>query len=430
MHLPLDSTPLRNYRLQGTIGIGNFAKVKLATHLPTTELVAVKVITHGEACSPYYNASRISREVDIMRKLDHSSIVQLYEVGTKQVMEACEKTYLVMEYMKGGDLLSYVSAQQRLSESEACRLFRQLVSGVGYLHGLGVSHRDIKPTNLLLTAHKDLKITDFGLSAEGSIEALETRCGSPCFTAPEIISGTVYDGRKVDIWGMGIVLYIMLVGKLPFEDDSKAGLFRKICAGWYPLPVFLSQKAKELLKRMLVVEAKDRATLAEVRKHAWLAAADLPNRKISRKHTIDYAVFSEAQSLGFSHKELLEGLEMNLKNAATATYHILLNRYIPEECTVKLLRNNHLKRSATPILIRRENTSTRVTPEPLIPSLSPLRSPKPLNRNETLFRRRLGPLPLRSTSRGTCGNKRSLPETQRPTVCSLRRRAHRDITAL
>lgn len=163
-----------------------------------------------------------------MRPLDHPNVVQLYEVGTRQVIETYGKTYIVMEYLDGGDLLNYVVAQQRLQEPEAGRLFRQLVSGLRYLHSLGVSHRDLKPSNLLLTTRKDLKIADFGLSAEGSMEMLETRCGSPCFAAPEVIGGAPYDGRKVDIWGLGIVLYIMLVGRLPFEDDNKACLFRKI----------------------------------------------------------------------------------------------------------------------------------------------------------------------------------------------------------
>ena len=414
MHLSPDfssSEPLRHYRLHETLGAGNFAKVKRATHLLTAEAVAVKIISHGKTGLPNDKA-RISREVEIMRKLNHPNVVPLYDVGPRQVVTVHSQTYLVMEYLQGGDLLSYVAARQRLQESEACRLFQQLVSGVGYLHGLGVSHRDLKPSNLLLTTRKDVKIADFGLSAEGRMEALETRCGSPCFTAPEVITGMTYDGRKVDIWGLGVVLYVMLVGELPFEDDNKAGLFRKICTGRYTLPACVSQSAKDLLRRMLVVEAKGRATLAEVRKHPWLAVAELPKRTVQARHAIDSSVFSEAQALGFSHKALLEGLELNLKNAATATYQLLLNRRTQADDIVELLRTNrsHLKRSETHFLVRRRNTASRPTPEP-IPSLSP----KPLDRKDTVFLHRMALLRPVSQWRS---NKRT--ETQRPTVCLLR----------
>jgi 5'-AMP-activated protein kinase catalytic alpha subunit len=422
-------SPLRHYSLHETLGAGSFAKVKRATHLLTDQPIAIKILTHGKP-GTFNDISRISREVHIMQQLHHPNIVQLYEVSIKQVVEEQDKTFLAMEYLKGGDLLKYVISQQRLQEPEAFRMFRQLVSGVGYLHGLGVSHRDLKPANLLLTARKDLKIADFGLSAEDSIKTLETRCGSPCFTAPEVINGTAYDGRKVDIWGLGIVLYIMLVGRLPFEDENKPGLFRKICAGRYILPSFVSQNARNLLKRMLVVEAKDRATLAEIQKHPWLAKTDQTSNCSKRKHTIDYSVLAEAQSLGFTHKELLEGLERNIKNPATATYHILLNKHLQENDTIELLRTNRTssRRAETPLLGRRRKTFTRQTPEP-VSSLSPLRSPKPLDRKETSFIRWKPSLRAISQSRGII-TKRLLPDSQRPTVGFLRRRCYREPIAV
>lgn len=399
--------PLHHYSLHATLGAGNFAKVKLATHLPTGQPVAIKILSH-------HDVSRVYTEVQVMQSLDHPHVVQLYEVETRQVVEGHKKTFLVMEYLDGGDLLKYVAAQQRLQEPEARRLFRQLMSGLEYLHSLGVSHRDLKPANLLLNARKDLKIADFGLSAAGSMDTLETRCGSPCFTAPEVIGGLPYDGRKVDIWGLGIVLYIMLVGRLPFEDDNKAGLFRKICAGKYSLPVHVSVSARDLLKRTLTVEARDRATVAEIQKHAWLAGIE-PAKSLSRKAkcAIDYSVFAETQALGFTYKELLEGLERKVKNAATATYHILRNKHSQED-TVELLNLNRTlhKRSASPLLVRRRNASIRPSPEPS------LRSPKSLDRKPTLFTRKTPSLRPLSQCRGR------LPDTKRPTATLLRRRIY------
>lgn len=418
------SDAMRHYSLHETLGAGNFAKVKLGTHLLTQEPVAVKIISHGKT-GGLNDTPRINREVSIMRKLDNPYVVQLYDVSARQVIEDTGKTFLVMEYLQGGDLLNYIVTQQRLPESEACRLFQQLVSGVGYLHGLGVAHRDLKPANLLLTANKDLKIADFGLSSESSIESLETRCGSPCFTSPEIISGMPYDGRKVDVWGLGIVLYIMLVGRLPFEDDNKASLFRKICLGKFNVPAYLSNRARDLLKRLLTVDAKDRATLADIRRHPWMELAERTRSRDKPRHAIDYSAFTEAQALGFSHKELLEGLEQNLKNAATATYHLLHKRRVQED-TIELLSTNRsqLRRSVTPLLVRnRRNTSVRPTPEPVSP-ISPQRSPKPLDRKETLLLHRMTPLRPISQCRGL--TRRCLPDSQRPTIGILRRRIFRD----
>lgn len=334
-----------------------------------------------------------------------------------------------MEYVKGGDLLKYVISQQRLQEPEACHMFRQLVCGIGYLHGLGMSHRDLKPANLLLTDRKELKIADFGLSAEDSITTLETRCGSPCFTAPEVITGMAYDGRKVDIWGLGIVLYIMLVGRLPFEDENKPSLFRKICTGRYGLPSFVSQKARNLLKILLVVEAKDRATLSDVQKHPWLAKTDQIASKT--KQIIDYSVLAEAVALGFTHKEVQEGLVRNIKNSATATYHILLNKHIHENDTINLLfRTNRAspKRAQTPSLCRKRKTYIRHTPEPVI-SLSPLHSPKLIERKETSVLRWKPSLRAISQSRGVVA-KRLLPDSQRPTVGFLHRRCYKEPIAV
>ena len=156
---------------------------------------------------------RIERELKILKSLMHNNLIQLYSI-----IESPKTIYLIMEYANGGELFYYIDQRKRLPEQEACKFFRQLISGIEYLHKLGISHRDLKPENLLLDHNKDIKIVDFGLSIIFSKSSLlSTPCGSPCYAAPEMIQGLKYGGSNVDLWSCGVILYAMIVGYLPFE---------------------------------------------------------------------------------------------------------------------------------------------------------------------------------------------------------------------
>ena len=153
----------------------------------------------------------------------------------------------------------------QLSEQESARLFYQLVSAVGYLHSIQVSHRDIKPSNILMDQRLDLKLIDFGLGnsfVKG--KGLKTSCGSPCFAAPEIINGVEYDPVKVDVWSLGVCLYCMLVGRLPFDEDNKKDLYKKIRTCQYKTPSYLSMTAIQLISSMLNLSPAARPTPAQI----------------------------------------------------------------------------------------------------------------------------------------------------------------------
>ncbi|NWH91453.1 AAPK1 kinase, partial [Aegithalos caudatus] len=183
-----------------------------------------------------------------------------------QVISTPTDIFMVMEYVSGGELFDYICRNGRLDEKESRRLFQQILSGVDYCHRHMVVHRDLKPENVLLDAHMNAKIADFGLSnmmSDG--EFLRTSCGSPNYAAPEVISGRLYAGPEVDIWSSGVILYALLCGTLPFDDDHVPTLFKKICDGIFYTPQYLNPSVISLLKHMLQVDPMKRATIRNIR---------------------------------------------------------------------------------------------------------------------------------------------------------------------
>jgi len=176
-----------------------------------------------------------------------------------------------MEYAPCGELFDYIVKKKRLQDKEAARFFKQIVAGVEYLHRNKICHRDLKPENLLLDENMNVKIVDFGLSNtyKNAADTLKTACGSPCYAPPEMILGKRYSGLSTDIWTLGVILYAMTVGYLPFEDKDTNKLYKKILSCDYLMPGFLSANAKDLIKKIIQVEADKRASIEDIKRHAW-----------------------------------------------------------------------------------------------------------------------------------------------------------------
>jgi len=243
------------YRLSKTLGIGAFGKVKLAEHVTTGYKVAVKILNRAKIVA-LDMTEKVKREINILQRCTHPHIIRLYEV-----IDTPTDIFVVMEYVSNGELFDYIVSKGRLAPDEARHFFHQIVSGVEYCHYHHIVHRDLKPENLLLDADNNIKIADFGLSnvmRDG--EFLRTSCGSPNYAAPEVISGHLYAGPEVDVWSCGVILYALLCGSLPFDDESIPNLFKKIKSGMYSLPSHLSQLARDLIPRMLVVDPMKRVT--------------------------------------------------------------------------------------------------------------------------------------------------------------------------
>ncbi|GMF05595.1 unnamed protein product [Ambrosiozyma monospora] len=207
---------------------------------------------------------RIEREISYLRLLSHPHIIKLYDV-----IKSKDEIIMVIEYA-GRELFDYIVHHGRMNDGDARRFFQQIIAAVEYCHSHKIVHRDLKPENLLLDDQLNVKIADFGLSnimTDGNF--LKTSCGSPNYAAPEVISGKLYAGPEVDVWSCGVILYVMLCGRLPFDDELIPALFKKISNGVYTLPHDLSPGAKNLLTRMLVVNPLNRITIREIMQDEW-----------------------------------------------------------------------------------------------------------------------------------------------------------------
>ncbi|XP_013008692.1 maternal embryonic leucine zipper kinase [Cavia porcellus] len=256
---------LKYYELYETIGTGGFAKVKLACHILTGEMVAIKIMDKNALGS---DLPRVKTEIDALKNLRHQHICQLYHV-----LETANKIFIVLEYCPGGELFDYIISQDRLSEQETRVVFRQIVAAVAYVHSQGYAHRDLKPENFLFDEHHKVKMIDFGLCAKpkGNKDYhLQTCCGSLAYAAPELIQGKSYLGSEADVWSMGILLYVLMCGFLPFDDDNVMALYKKIVRGKYDVPKWLSPSSVLLLQQMLQVDPKKRISMKNLLNHPWI----------------------------------------------------------------------------------------------------------------------------------------------------------------
>ncbi|KAN0094222.1 hypothetical protein V8E51_017406 [Hyaloscypha variabilis] len=297
-----------DYYLGNTLGEGEFGKVKMGWKQEGGVQVAIKLIRRDSVGTNPTRLAKIYREIAILREISHPNIVRLHEM-----VETEKQIGIILEYASGGELFDYILNHRYLKDNAARRLFAQLVSGVGYLHKKGIVHRDLKLENLLLDKNRNIIITDFGfantfnaddelgdeieynLSSREFVKRMEldktlpsghrrgdlmqTSCGSPCYAAPElVVSDSLYTGRKVDVWSCGVILYAMLAGYLPFDDDpaNPEGdninlLYKYIVSTPLTFPEYVTPHARDLLRRILVPDPRKRADLFEVARHSWLS---------------------------------------------------------------------------------------------------------------------------------------------------------------
>ncbi|KAF9100898.1 hypothetical protein BGX29_006154 [Mortierella sp. GBA35] len=253
------------YLLGKTLGKGSSGCVKLARHRKTNEKVAVKIISKASLANKAAVHRGIEREIAIMKLINHPHVIRLYDV-----YETEKELFLVMEFVAGGELFEYLVNKGRLDEGEALRFFQQIIVGLAFCHKRKICHRDLKPENLLLDDRMNVKIADFGMaSLQKAGRLLETSCGSPHYASPEVVTGLKYDGSSSDIWSCGIILYALLTGHLPFDDENIRQLLSKVKAGKFYMPTDISPGARDLISRMLTINPKRRITMQGVMMHPW-----------------------------------------------------------------------------------------------------------------------------------------------------------------
>jgi len=258
---------MERYELGRLLGQGTFAKVYYATNLKTGENVAIKAIDK-EKIREVGMIDQIKREISVMRLVRHPNIVRLYEV-----MATKSKIYIVMEYVKGGELFNRVVEKRRLKEREARKHFQQLISAVDFCHSRGVYHRDLKPENVLLDDSGNVKVSDFGFSAlpeqfrqDG---LLHTACGTPAYVAPEVITKKGYDGAKADIWSCGVILFVLMAGYLPFDSGNRMLMYKMIYKGDFKCPPWFSSEVRRLVVRLLDPNPRTRITVPQLMEDPW-----------------------------------------------------------------------------------------------------------------------------------------------------------------
>ncbi|CAG8496120.1 14107_t:CDS:2 [Cetraspora pellucida] len=283
--LPNYTELIGHYAVLKLIGTGSFSEVKLAIDLKNCREVAIKMISLKEMQENECLKTGVSREIKILEYINHPNIVSLLDT-----VETPKHLCLVLEYVPGGELFDYVNDHyEKITEDEVKQIFYELVNTVSYLHESNIVHRDLKLENILLESSgpspnkKCIKLTDFGLARFINPKAplLTTRCGSEEYAAPELISASSYDGRKTDIWSLGIILYALLVGYLPFNQEvgkTRKQFFSKIIKADFKFPESktadkrgtISEDAKDLVKKILQNIPERRPSLEEIKNHPWL----------------------------------------------------------------------------------------------------------------------------------------------------------------
>ncbi|XP_069745279.1 serine/threonine-protein kinase SIK1 isoform X2 [Narcine bancroftii] len=338
------------YDIERTLGKGNFAVVKLARHRVTRNRVAIKIIDKSRL--EQQELERVHREVQIMKLLNHPHIIKLYQneaisqpvgpdfdapVSTSchLVMESQDMLYIVTEFAQNGEMFDYLSACGPLSEQEARDKFCQILSAVEYCHRLHIVHRDLKSENLLLDTNMNVKIADFGFGTfYKSGELLSTWCGSPPYAAPEVFEGKSYEGPHLDVWSLGVVLYVLVCGSLPFDGPTLPVLRQRVIEGRFRIPFFLSADCESLIRRMLVVDPVKRITIPQIKQHCWILGQEILHKPLTlslQDYSSNLGNYNQQalhlmNTLGIDREKTIESLQNSSYNHFAAIYYLLLER--------------------------------------------------------------------------------------------------------
>ena len=289
---------------------------------------------------------------------------------------------MVLEHVEGGELFDYLVKKGKLDTSEAMTFFQQIISGIEYCHNHMICHRDLKPENLLLDADKNIKVGDFGMASfmkKGSL--LQTSCGSPHYASPEVVMGYKYDGKAADVWSSGVILFALLTGKLPFDDDNIRRLLSKVKSGVFSMPQFLHKDIKDLLWKMLTVDPTKRITIAEIKEHPWYKShinnslptpclpIEIQTVECIQDEELDDEIVRSLQALGMGNEDEIKTTLTSVDgySVAQSFYRILLHRKLNPPA--EMLPTPKLR---SPLTRNRTNSA----PAPYVP-------PMPVNPNST-----------------------------------------------
>lgn len=311
-----------NYTLQRTIGQGTYGRVRMATHRLTNSRVAVKQI-------PKQHVASLTREIHHHRRLHHPHVLQLFEV-----IQTESYIWMILELCAGGELYDYVISRGKLSEMEACSMFGQICLGLAYIHDQGIVHRDLKLENILLDENHNIKLSDFGFTREYQPhQLLQTKCGTIAYSAPEVLGEGRYFGPEIDVWSMGVILYVLLCGYLPFDDENDYKMQWKIIHEDVDIPATLSDEARDLLIRMLQKDGSRRPTIREILSHPWFQTSSTKYLHMLSAPRLalftspaEQELFASLQDLGFAVGQIRHSVTTFACDATGAFWWLLLRK--------------------------------------------------------------------------------------------------------
>ncbi|EAX97675.1 CAMK family protein kinase [Trichomonas vaginalis G3] len=384
----METEVLENYSIVRNIGKGGFANVYYAIHKPSSTHVAIKMISkHLPNEDDEEHLIRIKREISFLKQAKHPFISELFEV-----IETPNNFYIVMEYVRNGTLLNNINERGVLNETDASIVFSQLIMVIKYLHEeCHIAHRDIKAENILFDSSRNIRVIDFGLSnTPASDNTLKTQCGSPAYAPPEMILGHSYTYSS-DIWSCGIVLFAIVCGYLPFEDNNLTRLAQKIIFKEVEIPENISPQLADLIKKLLTKNPDERITIDDIIRHPWLHDQYLYVEEKLAKFEYDPAYFTGSLSqLGYDYLAVMKDVENQVSNLGTISYHIIHREYFVSHFHSLLYRealiperkeSYHMKSLVKPLVIpesvkasRRKSLHTQIHG----PIVSPVRRRVPL----------------------------------------------------
>ncbi|XP_050999298.1 sperm motility kinase X-like [Acomys russatus] len=311
-----DSALTEHYSILSTVGYGAFGQVKLARHLLTQTAVAVKSVPKGRL----YALPK--SEIEIMKSVDHPYVIKLLHL-----IETTKHTFIIMEYASGGELLDMILEFGCLAEEDSRRLFKQIVCAVEYCHQKGIAHRDLKPENILVDGKGNIKLCDFGLSTKVTMgQKLKDGCGTLSYCAPELFECKAYDGFSIDVWSLGVILYYMCTGCLPFQGHTQEVTKRKILVGAYSMKFRLSPEFWETIAKLLTINPKQRPRVGDIMNFTWLKddGEDSPySFEDNSDSPPDPTVMVIMGAIGYKQQEIEESLQERKFDEIMATYLIL-----------------------------------------------------------------------------------------------------------
>ncbi|XP_052600828.1 putative sperm motility kinase W [Peromyscus californicus insignis] len=302
----------KDFRILTSLGSGAYGEVKLACHLPTQTQVAVKVLEKKKN-----SLARINTEAKILQSVEHRNIVHFFHV-----IDTSSTTFVIMEYIAGKNLEYLIRERYFLKEDEVRPIFQQVVSGVHFLHQKRIAHRDIKLENILIDGAGNVKLCDFGMSrelAEGQM--LKEFCGTLVYLAPEILARKPYDGLAGDMWSLGVLLYVLVTGKFPYEETTYERMYRLITTTMFPCPYNVSEPCVIIIARLLMVPTLHRITICQLQKSGWLG--NIKEHAAPTAKEILPRVVETMCTMGYTCEDIVSSLKHRQPNNLTATFNIL-----------------------------------------------------------------------------------------------------------